>query len=210
MKNKKLNIAFFLDNFFPQVNGVVTSSINTAKELARRGHNIFGIVPSVDKNISLPKEYFPFPIEFHKGTAAFLYPDFIFTSPFKPNVIKTMKIFKPDIIHFHAPMTLGYKAIFVSKFLSVPVIGTFHTFFAEPEYLSIIGMEKSRFLNNFGWWYSNQFFNRCDAVISPGKATAAFFKEKKLDNEIKIISNGVESSKFKNFKFNEKLFPLKI
>lgn len=208
---KKLNIAFFLDNFFPQINGVVTSSLNTIYELARRGHNIFGVVPRINHSaLDFPNDYFPYKIQLHNGFSAFLYPDFIFTFPFSFKVIKAMKSFKPDIIHFHAPLTIGYKAIRCARKFKIPVVGTFHTFFAEPEYLGIIGMEKSKFLYNFGWHYSNQFFSRCDAVISPARATAKIITEKNNINKIRIIPNGVEVQKYKNYKFDNTKFPLTI
>ena len=208
MKNK-LNIAFFLDNFYPQINGVVTSSLNTIFELSKRGHNIFGIVPRTNHNIfNYPDDYFPFNIQTHKGFSAYLYPDFIFTFPFSLKIIKVMKNFKPDIIHFHAPLTIGYKAIRCARKFKIPLVGTFHTFFAEPEYLSIIGMEKSKFLYKAAWLYSNQFFSRCDAVISPAKATAKILKEKNNINKIHIIPNGVEVQKYKKFNFEYSKFPL--
>ena len=207
---KKLNIAFFLDNFYPQINGVVTSSINTAFELARREHKIYGVVPYSKSTNNYPDSYFPFPTQFHKGFEAYFYPDFNFTFPFSIKLIKAMKKFRPDIIHFHAPLTLGYQAIRVARKLGIPVVGTFHTFFAEPEYLSLIGKEDSKFLNHFGWWYSNQFFNRCDAVVSPGHATADFLMNKELKNKIHVISNGVEVQKYKSYNFKNNKFPLKV
>jgi len=210
MKNKKLKIAFFLDNFYPQINGVVTSSLNTIFELARKGHEVCAVAPSLSKKLEFPADYFPFSLDIHKGFPALIYPDFIFTSPFTKNFIKSMKKFNPDIIHFHAPLPVGYKALLCGKILKTPVVGTFHTFFAEPEYLSVIGMEKSRLLKSFCWWYSNRYFERCDAVVSPAQATAEILKQNSLSKKISVISNGVETKKFKNFKFNEKLFPLTV
>jgi len=207
---KKLKIAYYLDNFYPQVNGVVTSSVNTAFEFVRRGHEVYGIAPDFKEKKDYPNDYFPFPLLLLYGFNAFFYPDFVFTYPFSGKLLRTMKNFKPDIIHFHAPISLGYQAITNARKLNIPVIGTFHTFFAEPEYLSVINQQNNKFLQNFGWWYSNQFFNRCNAVVSPGKATANFLYQKNLNNEIHIISNGVDFQKYKNFNFNKSIMPVKI
>ncbi len=207
---KKLKIAYYLDNFFPQVNGVVTSSINTAFEFVRRGHEVYGAAPDFKEKKDYPADYFPFPLLLLNGFNAYVYPDFVFTFPFSKKLLRTMKKFKPDIIHFHAPISLGYQAITNARKLNIPVIGTFHTFFAEPEYLSVINQQDNKFLQNFGWWYSNQFFNRCDAVVSPGKATAKFLHQKNLENKVHIISNGVDFRKYKNFNFNDIKLPVKI
>ncbi len=205
MEEKKLKIAYFMDNFFPQVNGVVTSSINTCFEVSRRGHQIFAVVVRPQSFDNYPEDYFPFPIYFQKGFPAQFYPDFSFTYPFDKEVLKKTKEFKPDIIHFHAPFTIGYQAIRIARILKVPVIGTFHTFFAEPEYLSIVGLEKWTILQKIGWWYSNNFFNRCDAVVSPGKQTAKILQQHRLKSYLEIISNGVEVDKYKNFNFKNDL-----
>lgn len=196
---KKLNIAYFLDNFYPQVNGVVTSSINTCSEMSKRGHRVLAVAPKPFDLKNYPEDYFPYDIVFQDGFPAYFYPDFNFTYTFDNRIYKKLKEFKPDLIHFHAPFTLGYQAIRIAKKLKVPVVGTFHTFFAEPEYLKLIGMENNKFLQNFGWFYSNNFFNKCDMAVSPGKATAEILKKNKLKTPIQIISNGVECMKYQNF-----------
>ena len=205
---KKLNIAYFLDNFYPQVNGVVTSSINTCSEMSKRGHRILAVAPKPFDLKNYPEDYFPYDIIFQDGFPAYFYPDFNFTYTFDSKIYKKLKEFKPDLIHFHAPFTLGYQAIRIAKKLKVPVVGTFHTFFAEPEYRKLIGMENNKLLQNFGWFYSNNFFNRCDMVVSPGKATAEILKKNKLKTPIQIISNGVECMKYQNFNSSYK-FPFR-
>ncbi len=208
---RSLKIAYFFDNFYPQVNGVITSSINTAFEFARRGHEVFAFASYTNGDLNnLPEDYFPFPGYFQKGSAAFFYPDFSFTYPFSSKIANELKRIKPDLIHFHAPLTMGYQAIRNARRLNIPVISTFHTFFAEPEYLSVIGMRDSKFLYNFGWWYSNQFFNRCDAVVSPAKATARIILEKKLNAHVRIIPNGVDVARYSKFKFDEKRLSIDV
>ncbi len=193
----KLNIAMFMDNYYPQINGVVTSAINTSIELERRGHNVYGVAPMPESFDDYQDDYFPLPTHFVKGFEIGVYPDFQFSWPFDGKLFNEMREFKPDLIHFHAPMPIGFQAINIARKLKIPVIGTFHTFFAEPEYLSVVGLEKWKWLQRFGWWYSNFYFLRCDGVISPGIATASFLKMKGLKNDIEIISNGVQGVKYR-------------
>jgi len=199
--NSKLNIAVFMDNFYPQINGVVTSAINTCRELDKRGHNVYGVAPMPEDFDNYADDYFNYPLHFVKGFEVGIYPDFQFSWPFDRELLNVMREFKPDIIHFHAPMPIGFQAIRIARELGVPVVGTFHTFFAEPEYLSIVGLEKWKWLQRFGWWYSNFYFSRCDGVVSPGIATASFLKQKGLKKPIEIISNGVEGKKYRSEEF---------
>jgi len=173
--------------------------------MSKRGHRVLAVAPKPFDLKNYPEDYFPYDIVFQDGFPAYFYPDFNFTYTFDNKIYKKLKEFKPDLIHFHAPFTLGYQAIRIAKKLKVPVVGTFHTFFAEPEYLKLIGMENNKFLQNFGWFYSNNFFNKCDMAVSPGKATAEILKKNKLKTPIQIISNGVECMKYQNFNCSYKL-----
>jgi len=40
-----MKIAIFSDNFYPELSGITDSIITSAKELARRGHEIMFVVP---------------------------------------------------------------------------------------------------------------------------------------------------------------------
>ena len=204
-----MRIAYFLDNFYPQVNGVVTSSINTFNEMKRQGHEVIAFAPQPKRSDlkKFPSDYFPENLHWVKySIPAYFYPDFYFCNPFSHKIFKMVRDFKPDIIHFHAPMSLGYLAIRIARKLGVPVIGTFHTFFAEPEYFKVIGCEKVKMFQTWGWAYSNAYFNRCDAVVSPGIQTASIIKDKKLQGKVTIVSNGVEVKKYQNFTFTGQTF----
>ena len=52
-----MRIGFFTDGFLPQPNGVATSVYEAAKELERRGHEVYIIAPKfpgfIDKNINV-------------------------------------------------------------------------------------------------------------------------------------------------------------
>ena len=98
---------------------------------------------------------------------------------------------------------MGYQATRIANILKIPLIGTFHTFFAEPEYLKVIGMQNSKILQKIGWFYSNEFFDRCCEVVSPGIATKDFLTNKNLKTPITVISNGVEVDRYKDSVFTD-------
>ena len=151
MAGDRLHVAFFVDNFYPQFNGVLTSYMNTLNELARRGHEVLVVAPKIASRRRYDPKDFPYPLLYKHGVPAFFYPDFRLTWPFSLTSILRARRFAADVIHFHSPLTIAMQGITTARLLRVPLIGTFHTFFAETEYLKVVGLQDWRWLIKAGW-----------------------------------------------------------
>lgn len=192
-----MRIAFFTDTFHPQINGIVTSIVAIAKKLADRGHVIYIIAPKFTK-----AEHFYYPnitVFRRPSLPALIYEGFKFTLPFDPWLIKFITDEKVGIIHFHTPITLGLQAVLIAKLLSIPLVGTFHTFFADPNYLKHIKLN-NRIMERLAWKWSNSYYNRCDLVVCPSEGTKVELIVKKCKKPIKVIHNGIDLSMFSNAK----------
>ena len=200
---KKLNIAIFTDTFLPQINGIVTATINLAKGLADRGHKIYIICPRFKIKVNEFK-YKNVKIMRLSSIPAYFYEDFRFTSPFiDKNLLKLLEKEKIDLIHFHTPLPLGIQAISISKILKIPLIGTFHTLFSDPQYLKNVGMN-FKIAEKIAWEYAKLYYNRCDLIICPTEAIKKELLSKKFKQPIKAISNGIDLSIFRKNKQNKK------
>ncbi|MGE5528131.1 MAG: glycosyltransferase [Patescibacteria group bacterium] len=196
MPADRLRIAFFVDNFYPQFNGVLTSYMNTINELARRGHEILVVAPKIAPRRRYDPRSFPYPLLYKRGVPAFFYPDFRLTWPFSLASVLRTRRFAADLIHFHSPLTIAMQGIATARLLRLPLVGTFHTFFAEPEYLRVVGLESWRFLIDAGWWYNNLLYEACDVVVSPSEWTASELLARKIRTRIEVVPNGVELSRY--------------
>jgi len=187
-----MKIAYFCDNFYPQVNGVVTASLAIAKEMENRGHEVLFVVIKPPKSYPFDSKKFPFELVMRRGIKAYFYPDFYLTSPFSLSIIRKLKKLGVDIIHYHSPMAIASQGIFVAKILKKPLIGTFHTFFAEDEYLKVVHMDKFPFIKRIGWAFSNLFYNRCDIVTSPTQITKDIMLENHAKVPIEVLPNAID------------------
>ncbi len=192
----KMNIAIFTDTFFPQINGIVTATINLSKGLSDRGHRVFIICPKF-KNYEEKFKYKNVNIIRISSVPAYFYEDFRFASVISPQLIRGMKKEKIDIIHFQTPMTLGFQAILISKILRVPLVGTFHTFFSDPQYLKHMNLDY-RFVENISWGFAKAYYNRCDLITAPSNETKKELIKNGFNEEIKVISNGIDFDQFDN------------
>jgi len=191
-----MKIAVFTDTFIPNVNGVVTSIVNSSKKLAERGHEIFifTVKPKIKKRVDLNKNIHVF---YYPSVSLFKYPDFSLAMPKPIELTTIIRKIKPDIIHIHTPGLLGINALAIGLFLKIPVIGTYHTLL--PDFLKYVPLPKintSEALNRFTWSYTRNFYNRCNLVITPSIAMKKELKKNKIKKKIIFLSNGVDLKKF--------------
>jgi glycosyltransferase involved in cell wall biosynthesis len=193
-----VKIAIFTDVFTPQFNGVTTATISLVKGLADRGHKIYIIAPKYKgikefayKNVKVIRL---------SSVPAYFYEDFRFTGLFSFKLKKYLKNQKIDLIHFMVPMPLGLQAIFLSNLLKVPLVGTFHTFFADREYLKHAKMD-FKVIQKLAWAYSRGYYNRCELITCPTEMAKKELLAHGFKQPIKAISNGIEPGIFDNSKW---------
>ncbi len=200
-----MRIAYFSDTFYPQLNGVVTSILNSSKILAERGHKIkiFTIKTNINKlklhkNISVVK---------YTSIDAFRYPGYELVIPRSLHCLNEIKKFKPDAIHIHTPTLLGWEAVVCGRLLNIPTIGTYHTLI--PDFLNHSPIPKIGelvIMKKLAWKYTNNFYENCTAVTTPSAAMKRELIKNGLNKKVEVISNGVNLKLFYPRKITNKKF----
>lgn len=193
-----MNIAIFADNFYPQINGVVSAIENLIDGLAKRGHKVLVFAPK-DRKSTMPKLHPNIELVTVGSVPSLIYHDIKVTGIMDRKIYNALKRNNIQIIHFHAPLTLGFQAILFAKLLKLPLIGTFHTFFAESDYLKHAKLDY-KFFQKISWEYNNLYYNRCNLVTCPSPSTRKILMEHKCRKPIKVISNGINVKIFDNSK----------
>lgn len=190
-----MKIAIFTDTFIPQINGVVTATLNLAKGLAGRGHKVLIVAPKFNSKKEF--RYKNIKVVRLPSIPAYFYEDFRFTSPLSWGIINLLKKEKIDVVHFQVPMPLAMQAIVAAKTLGIPIVGTFHTFFGDPAYLKHAHLD-FKLIERLSWIYSSAFYNRCDLITAPSETTKQELLSNGFNKNIKVISNGIDFSIFDN------------
>lgn len=192
-----MKIAVFTDSFLPNINGVVTSVVNSSKEMAKKGHKIliFTVKPKKCPKIDFGKNIY---IVRFSPLNIIKYPDFSLAAPNYLKCLRILKRFRPDIIHIHMPSPLGWCALMASKSLDIPVIGTYHTLL--PDFLEHTSLPKritkSKTSRKLTWKYTNNFYNRCDVVTTPSAVMRKVLIKYGIKKPVIFISNGVNLARF--------------
>jgi len=189
-----MNIGFFTDTYFPQINGV-TYTIKLWKENLEKIYKdkVFVFYPESaykgsSNEISLPSIKFP------------LYEGYKISFP-SLNIIN----FDLDIVHIHGLYSSAIYGIFLAEYKRIPCVITYHTpthlytHYATryiSKYISDSSVKKiSKSLKKGIFEWEKFVLKRCDLVTVPSKTIAEYIKEQGIES--KILSNGIDTNLFK-------------
>jgi len=126
-----MKIAVFTETYKPQKNGVVVF-LSDFLPVISQNHEVVLFAPG-GKKMRVEKVSKNFKIYWIKAD------DFPFYEGYKVcrisghEIKKLLEKEKPDVIHMHAPVLMGLKALYESKKLKIPMVATYHTHF--PDYV---------------------------------------------------------------------------
>ncbi|HCR30897.1 MAG TPA: hypothetical protein DIV79_12865 [Opitutae bacterium] len=196
-----MRICLFTDSFLPYISGVSSAVFNQANELAARGHEVTIFHPRpkredrLDQVAGLNPEIKLFALPLSVPTPNI--PKLRFSVPLFLFTYRRLHIASPDLIHVHTEFGCGLEGMLLGRWKRVPVIGTFHTFFAEPEYLKQFHIPNFAFTRKAMWKYSVTFFNRCSHIVSPSKSVRENLVQRGLSTSTTLLSNGIERIDFR-------------
>ncbi len=196
-----MRIAYFSDNFYPEVSGVSDAIITLGHELAERGHTIRFYAPKYTKrdfdHVRLPygePNYGP-------RTSIMRLPSFPYPSGTRQSrfVIplgwsrQDIKNFAPDIMHTHSPFPVGIEALFMKRSLGVPLVGTHHTPITEFMRYSPL---RGAFIAGLGLRYVAWYYNHCEFITSPSITIVNEMKEFGFRRPGRAMSNPLNVTDF--------------
>ena len=116
-----------------------------------------------------PREAFSFPIYYTEGARFALYPEIILSTDMKDQMIKkVMGLFRPDLIHCVSPSFFGVMTAFVSKWLKIPLVLSYHTHLPvyAKAYFGVFGDWCGDFMAWLAWTVMRIVHNRADLTVT--------------------------------------------
>jgi len=192
-----MKIALFTDTYRPQVNGVVSVLDSMLPRLAK-GNEVMLFAPGKGSKMKIEKKdgitiYWapasPFP--FYEG--------YLMSALAPREINRILKKEKPDIVHAHAPVLLGFQGILVAKRKKIPIVATYHTHF--PDYLPyLLDGKLSGFLSPIGTktveGLIRLVFSFADVSTAPTQELVNELKGYGVKNAV-VLANGVDLSALK-------------
>ncbi|HXC62974.1 MAG TPA: glycosyltransferase [bacterium] len=187
----KINIAFFTDTYYPQVNGLVTSIATAKEELERQGHHVEIYAPHLGE----PDGY-DGPDIFRLGGFVYIpQPEYTFVLPWgKGFALSKLKPSGVQIIHSHAMFGSGFVALMCSLRQKLPLLMTYHTLFED--YVHYFPYLPAPFVKWVNKILTRWMCNRCRLVIAPTPAIKAVLEGYGARTRIEVLPTGLNAEVF--------------
>ncbi len=179
-----MRIALFTETFLPATDGVVTRLRHTVEELVRAGDQVLVFAPSGG-----PESYAGARIYGVPGIPFPPYPK-IRLSPPHPGVGRTLRRFRPDVIHAANPFVLGSGGIFYARRLKVPLVASYHTNVAAYARFYKLG-----FLENATHWWTRTWHNQAHLNLCTSEATRDYLLSEGI-KRVRVWPQGVDARRF--------------
>ncbi|MBI5226225.1 glycosyltransferase [Candidatus Micrarchaeota archaeon] len=188
-----LGVAFFTDTYLPNVDGVVTSLLNTRAYLEAHGHAVY--VFSAGSQSDARQNLDPH-VTFFRSLTFPPYPQYKLALFPYWTATQAVKRHPVDLIHSHAITSMGLAARHVASQLHKPLVGTFHTMVTDgAQYLTKnewLKKQSSRVL----WRAIALYYRGFDVVTAPSEATADLLKQNGVP-DVRVMPNGVDLQRFR-------------
>jgi len=191
-----MRIAVFTDTFLPQINGVVTSILQFAEELGRRGHAVLIVTPKPRRKPATPYHAPGVSVVHVPSLPALVYPDFRLGMLGLKTTVEHMQAFDPDILHFHTPLPVGRYAVQAAKLMRKPLVGTNHIYLTKnnDSFLDFLSeaMPMRKSLSAFIMRYNKTFYDACDLRLVPSRRLIGELLAEGYATPMEYLPNGIQ------------------
>jgi 1,2-diacylglycerol 3-alpha-glucosyltransferase len=162
-----MKIAFFTDSWLPTRDGVVTSVVNTKRELERLGHDVVVFAPEDRSNgHDLAGD-----IVYARAREFRHYPGYRLAM-FPGRETDQVKELGVDLIHSHGVGPMGLKGMWAAWQAKIPMVLTFHTMILDAMAYYTPFRLKLNLLERGLRLYLRCYLHKCGGVVVPTRAIA--------------------------------------
>ena len=197
-----LRILIASDTYPPQMNGAAIATRRLALGLARRGHQVAVVAPSMRFKDETGKETVAgggestlFRVK--SFPAKPVHPQFRVTSWFgiTGKLERMVDGFHPDIIHIQNHFILGRACLKIAARRGIPIVGTNH-FMPDNLFEFIPGPLRAP-VSAIMWGHFLRTYNRLDCVVAPSHAGRQMLEAIDLTARTRVISNGIDLDRYR-------------
>lgn len=116
-----MRVAVISESFLPSVNGVTNSVLRVCEQLQRRGSQVLVVAPGPG-----PEAYAGARVVRAPSVPLPGHPEFRLSRPW-PLLGRTLREFRPDVVHLASPAVLGAQAAYTARRLGVPAVAVYQT-----------------------------------------------------------------------------------
>jgi len=204
-----MNIAFGFEIFYPEKNGIITATIDLAKALINKGHNVYFFIPD---NGVIEGDTIEYGIKVCKlkGEKSKIYAGMLKYKYSYQEIADKFKELNIDVIHLLAPGRMAKLLSNAATINNTCVVATHHTLMNRPVYVKYgVRLWTLAFLLSKASWriLFDSFYKKTWVITAPAYGTVDEIKAVYKKADVRYASNGINIDKFNN-KIDESLLDL--
>jgi len=192
-----VRIAYVTESFPPDVNGVASTAMRVAEQLAACGHEPLVIAPQSRRRV--PSVRTGFPVVRVPSVGLPFYPGLRVGLP-GPPVRAAIARHRADLVHLAGPVLLGASGGAAARSLRLPVVAVYATdmaAYARAYHLGAAG-------EACGWRHLRRIHNDAARTLAPSSATAAALRAHGFER-VHVWGRGVDTFRFDPARRSERL-----
>ncbi|MGB5734747.1 MAG: glycosyltransferase [Thiohalocapsa sp.] len=186
-----MRVLMISDVYFPRVNGVSTSIQTFAREFTELGHGVTLLAPDYGRHmpepfeiVRIPSRYLPFDPE-----------DRMLRWGRLRAHRQRLQAAGFDLVHIHTPFVAHYAGLELARWLRLPVLESYHTFFEQ--YLDkYVPLVPSSWLRLMARRFSAAQCNDVDALAVPSMAMLEVLQRYGINTPAEVVPTGIELEQF--------------
>ncbi|QEE61622.1 glycosyltransferase family 1 protein [Salinibacterium sp. dk2585] len=182
-----MRIALVAETFLPHMNGVTHSLLRVIDHLAARGDDVLVIAP---RDSELPQELSGFDIEGLPALALPSYRNVRIATVTVARVAKSLRRFRPDVVHLASPFVLGLQAVIAAEQLGIPTVAVYQT--DVPAYAARYGFRGAEPLL---WRQVQRIHQRATLTLAPSSYAEQQLEEHRV-TRVRRWGRGVDTERF--------------
>ncbi|BBO81815.1 glycosyl transferase [Desulfosarcina ovata subsp. sediminis] len=190
-----VHVAHFTDTFY-EVNGVALT-LQQQVHLAAATNRQYTLITCDDQDRFPEKGVVRF-----KPVGTYDLPEYEQQKIFYPPLLEILEYcHRQGFNHIHTatPGPIGLAALAISRFLRLPISGTYHT--AIPQYVQIL--TGSGFMEELAWKFVLWYYDQMDLIYAPSRSTCDELVAKGINAEkIRVYPRGIDTVRFHPAKRN--------
>lgn len=187
-----MTIVLFTDTFYPEINGVATSTKNLFDLLKANGHKVYVVTTNPKSHkVTFEDNVIRVPgIKLKK-----LY-DYIFAPIYNRKVMKILKGIKADILHINTDFSIAQQAyLYAKKRPGAALVYTYHTMYEDFTYYITKG-----YADRLSKWiirqYSITVANKVNEYIVPSYKSLNYLRRIGINSYVNVVPTGVDLTRF--------------
>lgn len=184
-----LKVGIFTDTYFPQVNGVATSTATLKKNLEVLGHEVYVFTttnPLAEQNEERTYRVPSISIVSDHRLAMF----------YRRRLAAEIKSLNLDVIHTHTEFSLGIFGRLIANKFKIPLVHTYHTIYEDYTHYIIKSKRFNAVSKEIARKISKKFCNTSDKLIVPTHKVKDLLTAYGVIKEMSVIPTGIALHRF--------------